>query len=112
MTFNNFGAHKRNIDFEAKKNYTNYTKSFSSLMELGENTTMLSNIEQMKNKLNKMLEEGKYSNEDAEFSHLNSIFDSAVQIQIKSDKSLNDISAFYTAYNNFNDVHKFYSGDK
>lgn len=103
---------KRNIDSEAERNYYKYTRSFSTLMELGENKSMLSNIEQMKNKLNKLLEEGKYSTEDSEFSHLNSIIDSAIQIQIKSNKSLNDISEFYTAYNNFNDVYNFYSGDK
>lgn len=108
LAINNF----ENIERTASRNYTQFDKQLSTFMDFGSNEKMLTNLNDMKNKLNKLIEDGQIR--DGEFDHqnLSGIMDGAMRVSQKPKKSLDDINDFYISYNNFSDVFNYLRGGK
>lgn len=92
------------IDREAKKNYNDFTRTIETYQTFGSNEKMLTNIQQMRSKIEHMLSSGRVGNNDFNHNLLESALKQAVDIQLKSKKSMDDIWDFYTTYNNFQDI--------
>lgn len=93
------------IENEAQKNYNKCIQSLNTLNELSNNGPMLTNIDDMTNKINALMENEKIKNTDYSFTQLNSTIDQAIKIQQKTDKNAKDIVDFYSTYNNFIDIY-------
>jgi|SRR5690625_224082 len=110
LSINNYEDISQSI--QADSNLKDYHKQSGILMELGSNENMVTNLHDMRDKLNKLVEEGRVKDGEFNYKHLESIMDGAMKIQINPNKSLQDISMFYTSYNNFADVYKKHKGDE
>lgn len=112
LGINNHGRSHQRIELESKQNLSRFESTQSTLLELGESNNMLTNIDDMNNKLKKLIEEGQISTDDIEHTLLSGFLNGALEIQLKARKSSEDINDFYTTYRNFGDVHKTLRGEK
>lgn len=113
LGINNFDKYKNPLILqrEATKNYNDFNQSIDILKNLGSNENMITNIQHMKNKINDMVSSGRVTNDGFEHKMLETTLNQAVEIQLKTKKSMDDIADFYHTYNNFQDISKRLGGD-
>ena len=109
MALSNVESYKSNpkyIDISADQNYNEFKRYETGLKSLGENTKIYTNLDSMKNKLNKLIENGhvKEDNNDTMYKVLVGQIDQIISIQMKPSKSEQDIFDIFHTYNNFNDM--------
>lgn len=89
----------------ASDNFAKYCDIKKELSYLESNDAMLTNIEDMKNRLHNKLENGKIKKDDFTYKQLASTIEQAISIKMNNHRmSVDGICQFYEAYNNFNDM--------
>lgn len=112
LALTNISEFKNNhklVEINAGINYNNYNRYIEGLMELGKNEKLLSNIIDMRNKIDELIIKGKVgdNNDDDIYVILSNCINKAINIQSKpyTDRSAQEICTFYNTYNNFNDIY-------
>ncbi|MCM3527835.1 hypothetical protein M4D56_01835 [Cytobacillus oceanisediminis] len=113
MGINNFDKYKnpRIVKNEANRNLNDFTRTAEVFTSYGSNEKLLTNIQDMRNNLNHLLTSGRVAKDEFEHNMLESALKQAVDIQLKTQRSMDDIVNFYSAYTNFQDISKRMGGD-
>lgn len=112
LGINNHDQYQFKRMLDATKNNEKFKSTIETMRELGENHNMITNLDDMRFRLDILLEEGRFKQNDSRYRHLETIVEQAQEIHITPNKSLEDITGFYESYTNFNDVYKSYEGEK
>lgn len=106
LGINNADKYKNPITLKvgAQQNYREFTRINDLFIKNSSNDKMLTNIQYMRVKLDDMIASGRIINDEFEHNLLESALQQAVNLQLKSKRSMDDIVNFYYAYNNFEDI--------
>ena len=107
MALSNVDGFKNNakiVNRKAEANYTKIINSMNTISELGNNENILTNINDMSNKREKLLASGSISEGLISYTLLSKSIEEASNIYSKSQKSIEDIIGFYNTYKNFTDI--------
>lgn len=97
---------------KAEENYYSFIKSIKNIERLSSNENMLTNIDDMRKKFNRLIENGSLSEDDGYYSQMKSCIKQAEKYHLIPQKSNDNTIDFYFTYNNFNDMYKKISGDE
>jgi hypothetical protein len=116
LALSNIDKYKNNpkiIDKNADQNYNDFKRIETDFKSFGENDKIYTNLESMKNKLSRLIENGyiKEDSNDVVYKFLSSQIEQIISIQTKPSKKEQDIFDIYHTYNNFNDMFKRVGGD-
>lgn len=100
-----FSNNPKIIENKANRNHSDVMKSYNDIINKGNNEYMLTNIEDMKNKVQKLVNNGSINVDDISYTQLNGQLIQAINIQSKPNKGMNDILDFYVTWDNFNDIY-------
>lgn len=104
LGLNNYANRPSQININAQKNIQEYKRLENSLVELGKNEKMLTNIEEIQNAIQKNLENGNLEEGSMQHTHVMKILDHVIEVQLKPNKSLDDIHDFYNSCINCRDL--------
>ncbi|WP_176345170.1 hypothetical protein [Priestia aryabhattai] len=111
MSISNIDQYRKQPQSEAEKNYLEYSAWYSDFGRINSNRTIYTNIKEMKDKLDKLIEEGQLQEEEFDHTYLKGFIDTAVKLHQKTSRSLDDLTTLYSTYNDFNEVYNCISGD-
>lgn len=110
----NYKNNPKIVDMNADQNYNEFKRYETTFRNYEDNKKILTNLHSMQNKLNKLLENGDVDENDANdfnYKMLAGYLEQIIIIQLKPNKSVQDIFDVFHTYNNFNDTFIQLGGD-